>query len=150
MPETLQINTAVTIISLVAMILSTLAMIRSKSSHTAGDTIVQKVAEKLIFEQEKIRRMDERIATMEEEIANLKDEIVQLQQKNEEQPRATESFPSSFLNSLQFHTFVQKNQELILLLQEGISVEQAAKLTGKSIGEAQMVRAVMKQMQETK
>lgn len=150
MLESLPMDLATVGISLVAIILSMMAVTRRRPSSKADDVTGQKVVEKLIFEQEKRKRMDERVSLLEEELATLKDEMTQLRLQNEESPQKSDSYQASFLNSLQFHTFIQKHKELIVLLQDGVSAEQAAKLTGKSIGEAQMIEAVMKQMKGTK
>lgn len=98
--------------------------------------------ELIIREQEKNKRLAQRLEALEEDLAKLKYEM------NETVYKAVpeESKPNnSFQNNLQFHSFMQKNQELVLLLQNGLSIEKAAKVSNRSIREVEMVDAVLKQ-----
>ncbi len=102
----------------------------------------QHIMELIIREQEKSKRLGKRLESLEEEMAGLKCELNEI----DKQSVPTENkHGNSFQNNLQYHTFMQKNQEIVLLLQNGLSIEKAAKVSNRSVREVEMVEAVLKQ-----
>jgi len=103
--------------------------------------------ETLIREQEKGRRLHQRVEMLEQEVALLKQDLNQMadQQVN----LSNDSVQVPFHYNLQFQSFMQNNQELVLLLKDGLSVEEVAKATNRSIREIEMIEAVIKQRNTT-
>lgn len=98
--------------------------------------------ELIIREQEKNKRLTQRLEALEDDLAKLKYDVNETVKKAV--PEENES-NNTFQNNLQYHSFMQNNQELVLLLQNGLSIEKTAKVSNRSIREVEMVDAVLKQ-----
>lgn len=100
------------------------------------------IMELIIREQEKNKRLVLRLESLEEEIASLKHDV----KESIQNPAAcTKKDNKPFEHNLQFQAFMQNNQELVMLLKDGLSIEKAAKVSNRSVREVEMVDAVLKQ-----
>lgn len=112
---------------------------KNKSKHLPNHEL--HLLELIMREQEKNKRLSQRVEVLEEELAHLKNQLNELAEHTQHQSHHQ---PDTFQYTLQRQSFLQKNSEIVLMLQGGLSIERAAKASNKSVREAEMIDAVLR------
>jgi len=131
----------VTLVAIILIVIGAFLFLKNRNSMHLPDH-ERHIMELIIREQEKNKRLVLRVEVLEEEMASLKHGIQEVIQNS---AASVTQKDKHFEHNLQFQAFMQNNQELVMLLKDGLSIEKAAKASNRSVREVEMVDAVLKQ-----